>query len=272
MAMTMSSFLPRQSSLGRRLRAAALLLWLPVALVTLWWVASANSTQLFFPPLADIWSNFTATWLFEGLRTQMWPSVAHLLIGLAAASAIGIGLGALLWLVPWLRALAEPVIDFARALPAPALAPGLMAIFGLGTGMSISVIVLGTIWPILFNTLDGLLGTDRQLRETATVYQLSRAQMLWVVMLPSAAPQIAAGLRTALQSGVILMVVSEMLGATQGIGYFIINAQQQFEIPDMWSGMIALGVTGTILNLLFVLLERRVLAWHYGRLSTERNG
>jgi ABC-type nitrate/sulfonate/bicarbonate transport system permease component len=146
-----------------------------------------------------------------------------------------------------------------------------MAIFGLGTSMSISVIILGTIWPILFNTLDGLLGTDRQLRDTATVYQLNRAQTLWVVMLPSAAPQIAAGLRTALQSGVILMVVSEMLGATQGIGYFIINAQQQFEIPDMWSGMIALGVTGTVLNVIFVFAERRVLAWHYGRLSTERN-
>lgn len=271
MAMTMSSLLTRQSSLGRRLRGVALLLWLPVALIVLWWIASANSTQLYFPPLSDIWSSFTSTWLFDGLRTQMWPSVAHLLIGLAGASVIGIALGALLWLVPWLRVFANPLLDFARALPAPALAPGLMAIFGLGTSMSISVIILGTIWPILFNTLDGLLGTDRQLRDTATVYQLNRAQTLWVVMLPSAAPQIAAGLRTALQSGVILMVVSEMLGATQGIGYFIINAQQQFEIPDMWSGMIALGVTGTVLNVIFVFAERRVLAWHYGRLSTERN-
>lgn len=77
-------------------------------------------------------------------------------------------------------------------------------------------------------------------------------------------------MRIALAIGLIIMIVCEMVGATSGIGFVTLNAQQSFQVPLMWSGMILLGVLGAVLNLLFVLLERRALAWHYrstGRMS-----
>ena len=73
-----------------------------------------------------------------------------------------------------------------------------------------------------------------------------------------------AGIRTALSLGIILMVISEMIGSTNGLGYVVIQAQRSFAMPDMWAGIVLLGLLGYLLNALFGLVERRLLAWHRG--------
>jgi ABC-type nitrate/sulfonate/bicarbonate transport system permease component len=129
--------------------------------------------------------------------------------------------------------------------------------------MKVWIIFFTAVWPVLLNSVDGLRGTDSVKLDLARSMNLTTLQTLRLVVLPSAAPQIFAGLRTALQFGIILMVVSEFAAATQGIGYFILYAQQTFRTMDMWTGIIVLGVVGSILNFLFLRLERRVLQWHY---------
>jgi ABC-type nitrate/sulfonate/bicarbonate transport system permease component len=84
------------------------------------------------------------------------------------------------------------------------------------------------------------------------------------VMLPAASPQIFAGMRTSLSLALILMVISEMVASTNGIGYFVLQSQRTFAIPEMWSGILLLGILGYTLNGAFVLIERRVLRWHRG--------
>ena len=88
-------------------------------------------------------------------------------------------------------------------------------------------------------------------------------------MLPAAAPQIVAGLRNSLQVAIILMVVSEWEASTDGIGYYMSNAQQSFDYVGMWSGIIVLAIIGIVANLLFVAAENRVLHWHYGQRAVE---
>jgi ABC-type nitrate/sulfonate/bicarbonate transport system permease component len=83
-------------------------------------------------------------------------------------------------------------------------------------------------------------------------------------VLPAAAPQIFAGMRTSLSLALILMVISEMVASTNGIGYFVLQAQRRFNMPEMWSGIFVLGILGYALNAGFVLVERRVLRWHRG--------
>jgi ABC-type nitrate/sulfonate/bicarbonate transport system permease component len=83
-------------------------------------------------------------------------------------------------------------------------------------------------------------------------------------VLPAAAPQIFAGMRTSLSLALILMVISEMVASTNGIGYFVLQSQRSFAIPEMWSGIILLGILGYAFNAVFLLIERRVLAWHRG--------
>jgi ABC-type nitrate/sulfonate/bicarbonate transport system permease component len=107
-------------------------------------------------------------------------------------------------------------------------------------------------------------GIDPTLRDTARVYGVKGSGLLRRIILPAASPQIFAGMRTSLSLALILMVISEMVASTNGIGFFVLQSQRSFAIPEMWSGILLLGLLGYLLNVVFVLVERRVLAWHRG--------
>jgi sulfonate transport system permease protein len=249
---------------ARRIGLTLLLgVWLPAALIAAWWFGSANSFDAYFPPLQQILDRLANLWFFDGITENLLPSLGHLAVGYLLAAVVGIGLGALLWRLPALATALHPVIYFLYVLPSPALLPAVMLVFGLGTAMKVWIIFFTAVWPVLLNSVDGLRGTDPVKLDLARSMNLTTLQTLRLVVLPSAAPQIFAGLRTALQFGIILMVVSEFAAATQGIGYFILYAQQTFRSLDMWTGILVLGVVGSLLNLLFLRLERRVLSWHY---------
>lgn len=249
---------------ARRLALTTLLgIWLPILLVALWWYTSADSLSPYFPPLETILTQLKAVWFFDGVVENLLPSLGHLAVGYLLATVVGITAGALLWRLPTLATAVHPVIYFLYVLPSPVLLPAVMLIFGLGTAMKVWIIFFTAVWPVLLNTVDGLRGTDPVKLDLARSMQLSTLETLRYVVIPSASPQIFAGLRTALQFGIILMVVSEFAAATEGIGYFILYAQQAFRVTDMWTGILVLGVVGSLLNFLFLRLERRVISWHY---------
>jgi ABC-type nitrate/sulfonate/bicarbonate transport system permease component len=102
------------------------------------------------------------------------------------------------------------------------------------------------------------------MRETAKSYGIKGRDRLQRIILPAASPQIFAGMRTSLSLALILLVISEMVASTNGIGFFVLQSQRSFAIPEMWSGILLLGLLGYLLNVVFVLIERRVLAWHRG--------
>ena len=105
--------------------------------------------------------------------------------------------------------------------------------------------------------------------EMSRSYGVSRLRSWGQVLLPAALPQIFSGLRAALSIALILMVISEMVASTNGIGFYVLQAQRTFAIPEMWSGIILLGVLGYTLNGLLMLAERRILRWHRGFRSSQ---
>ena len=135
-------------------------------------------------------------------------------------------------------------MQFLRAIPAPALLPFAILVLGVGNSMKIFIIAFVCLWPVLLNTIDGVAGVDPTLRETARVYRIGARDRILRVMLPAAAPQIFAGMRTSLSLALILMVISEMVASTNGIGYFVLQSQRSFAIPEMWSGILLLGLLG----------------------------
>jgi ABC-type nitrate/sulfonate/bicarbonate transport system permease component len=137
-------------------------------------------------------------------------------------------------------------------------------VFQLGATMQIVIIAFGVVWPVLLNSADGVRTVDSLQLETAKVFGLSRYRRMVNVVLPAASPKIFAGLRVSLAFALILMVLSELVGSTAGIGSQLIGAQRDFDLPRMWAGIVVLGVLGLLFNLAFMLLERRVLAWHTG--------
>ena len=259
---------PRRWS--RRTIAVVIEAALPVALVVGWYLASAESTNFCFPPLSRILHAFADSWFGPRLTSDVLPSLGRAGAGFALAVLGGVGVGLALGSSRVARALFEPLVEFARAVPPPVLVPVAVLAFGLGNGMRVSVIVAGAVWPVLLNTVEGVRGLDEMLRDTASAYRITGWRRIWRVTLPAASPQIMAGVRTCLALSLILMVISEMVGGGDGIGFFVQQSQRTFALPEMWAGILLLGLIGYLAHLVFSTVERRLLAWHAGSRRTSR--
>jgi ABC-type nitrate/sulfonate/bicarbonate transport system permease component len=251
-------------SASQRAGTIAVQVWLPILLITAWWIASAHSTNVFYPPLGVIGQHFATLYFSASFVPILLESLSHLASGYALASILGITFGVLIASNRWLRYAAAPFLSFLRSLPSIAVMPLMIVLLGTGAPMKAGIIVWGSIWYVLLNTIDGIRGIDPARLEMARVYRLTRWERIRHVLVPGAAPQIAAGLRVGLQIGILLMIVSEIRASTSGIGYMILDAKNSFRMPDMWAGMVLLSIVGLTLNTLFVMIERRALHWYFG--------
>jgi ABC-type nitrate/sulfonate/bicarbonate transport system permease component len=236
----------------------------PLVVLGVWYVASANSTSFYFPPLADMLQRFKEIWLGSGFVTDAVPSLSRMVTGYTISAVSGILVGIALGLSVWTSRLLAPIVEFLRAIPSVVLIPFGIVVFGVDDTMKVFVIALGCSFPVILNTVDGVRSVEPTLIDVARTFRFSRLERLWKVVLPSASPQIFAGLRASLALALILMVVSELVASTNGIGYAILQSQRLFAVTDMWAGILALGILGYLINGLLVMLERRVLAWHRG--------
>ncbi|WP_129664913.1 ABC transporter permease [Phytoactinopolyspora endophytica] len=264
-------------SLRRAVQSVVLALALPLILIATWWFTTANSTSFYFPPLKTIVETFQPTWLEDPVSnsrivTEAIPSLGRLMAGYLLALVAGVGLGVAIGSSAKLRAFTEPVMEFFRAIPPPVLIPILMLFAGIGTQMKILVIMWGCIWPILLNTVEGVRGLDEILRDTARCYRMRRTSALFHLIIRGASPQIVTGARQALSIAIILMVISEMFAANNGLGFTIVQFQRSFAIPEMWSGIILLGLLGVVLALIFRAIEWPALAWYRGYRQAQRGG
>ena len=238
-------------------------LLIPVVGGMTWWFASAGNESPFYPPLQDIVDSFRTTWLSDRVSTDIVPSLQRLFLGYFLAVVAGVVVGALLGRIRLLALAFRPTLEFSRAVPATALVPLTTALFGIGDTPKVLLIAFVCVFPILLNTMDGVRSVGMGLEDVGRTFRLSLKERIFVILLPSAAPRIIAGMRISLAFALIMMLVTEMVAATNGIGFVTLTAQQRFQIPQMWAGMLLLGLLGALLNLTFLLLEKRILRWHY---------
>jgi ABC-type nitrate/sulfonate/bicarbonate transport system permease component len=217
---------------------------------------------LIVPPFSKIFSSFFSLVESGQIPWQILASLKRSLVGYFLAAAIFIPLGMLMGLFNAFHRGLEVIIEMLRPIPPPVIVPVAMLFFGLEDEMKIFVIVFSCAWPILLNTIDGVKNIDGVLIHTARTFGLSRSKIIWRVILPACSPQIMTGLRVSLPIMLILVVISEMVGSTDGIGYFILDSQRRFKIAQMYAGMLALAILGYALNQLFNLLSRLLLPWH----------
>lgn len=253
-------------------KSLAYLVGLPLLLVVIWWAATLGRANFFFPAPAVLLETFGEVWFGERILSDVLPSLGRLLTGVAAAIGIGIAAGLLIGSVKWLRALLEPTLEFFRAVPPPVLVPVLMLLMGITDSMKVVVIISGCIWPVLLNTIEGVRAVDGVLSDSARTYGVAGWARVRYLVLPSASPQIMAGVRQCLSIGLILMVISEMFASSSGLGFTIVQFQRSFAIPEMWSGIIILGLIGVAMSFIFKWAERRVLRWYHGQKEVENAG
>jgi ABC-type nitrate/sulfonate/bicarbonate transport system permease component len=252
------------------MRRAGIMLALPAVLIAAWWITSAGSDSFYFPPLATILQTFVKLWLSPQAIPNVVPSLARFAVGYFAAACLGVAIGIPVGASRNLRATLEPVLEFLRAIPPPVLVPVLILFAGIGDEMKILVILSGCVWPVLLNTVAGVRALDEVLEDVVRCYRIGRVARLWHFVLPGASPQIFTGLRQSLSIGIILMVVSEMFAASNGIGFALVQYQRTFAIPEMWSGIILLGLIGIALALVFRAVEAWLLGWYHGLRRTQR--
>ncbi|RZQ65331.1 ABC transporter permease [Amycolatopsis suaedae] len=242
--------------------------------VVVWEVATRLAGSVYFPPptailgaAGDMWLGGPAHQL--GLSDMVFddvlPSLGRLLAGWLLAALIGVAVGTAVGRSRYGADYLGPVFAFLRSVPPIMLIPFFLVIFGINATEQLAAIVFSALWPILLNTIDGVRSVDPVKTDTARSFRTPRALWIGMVVLPAALPKIFAGLRVSLSLALVLMVISELIGATNGIGYQLINDQRLYEFPRMWAGIVLLGVLGYALNRLLLAVEERVLGWQPGR-------
>jgi sulfonate transport system permease protein len=196
---------------------------------------------------------------------SLWLPLAatglRMLVGWLLASVLGIVLGAAIGSSRLARDLLNPTLEFIRPLPASAMIPVAILFLGLSNAMSLTVIAFGAIWPVLLASAHGFSSVPSELTDVSHVLGFKRGEFLSKVALPSALPDIVAGLRVSLAIALILAVVTEMQSSLPGLGWDVFSAQRLYRSADIYAGLIMLALLGFTANHLVLLLERRVLGW-----------
>jgi len=242
---------------------AAASLALLATVLALWWAASHGGwiSRVFLPT-----PEATANSLHEGLTRGELAAFTtattwRMVLGWLLASGVGVGLGVVIGLSATARAWLQPMLEFVRPLPASALLPLAIAIFGLSPTMVLSVVAFGAMWPVLLGTIHGLVAVEPRLQEVARCLCLSRGAYMWKVGLPNALPDILAGMRLALTVALIVSVVGEMIASQSGLGQAILLAARAFRASELFAGIVLLGLVGLASNALLALVEARLLKW-----------
>lgn len=244
-------------------------LFATIVIIGVLWLALGNQRTYVAVPLPVMIETFFEVITSKHLTDDILPSLWRLAVGYTISVVLSVLIGFLLGSSRRVRLAVLPVMSFIRAIPPVALLPLFLILFGVGDAMRVSIIVFVCAWPILLNTLDGLAELDSTMLSATRSYHITGGDRIFRVLLPAISPRVLAGMRTSLSLAVLLLVASEMLASSNGIGFFLFSAQQAFKLDEMWAAVILLGLLGYLLNLLFSFFERRALHWHASTRSTQ---
>lgn len=250
-------------SRATRIAWAAASVLVGVALIALWQfvVSEKIVSPVFLPGPIATWAALVDGFKNGMLEEQTLATVQRMLYGWLLASLLGMALGALIGSSRRAREYLAPMFEFIRPLPSSAMIPVGIAFFGLTKSMVIGVIAFGSIWPMLLATIYGFAAVEPRLIEVGKIYRLSRLQVVFKVAFPNAMPDIFAAMRLGLITALILSVVGEILAFQGGLGSYILQASRAYRSPDLFAGVVLLGLIGLVSNLILSFLEERYLRW-----------
>ena len=243
-----------------------------IVLLLVAWEISARSGVVLsqnWPPVTIIFVRLAQTAVHGG---DLWPALAgtlyRALAGLVIGSAIGVVLGVAMGTVSMIRRTIEPTIELLRPLPVPALIPPLVLFLGLENTMKITLVALTAFFPVLINTLQGVIAIEPTYRSVAATFGVPWFKTIRAVLMPAILPYIMAGLRTSLGLSLIVAVVAEMIAGSSGLGYYLMSMEYAERPADMYGALFVLAFCGYALNWIFVKFEHRILHWHMQSTST----
>jgi NitT/TauT family transport system permease protein len=245
----------------------------PALFVLIWWLAVASGVF----PRAVLPSPFTVgqalvEWAFGDrsggpysgtLIDAIAASSNRVLIGYAVAAALGVLIGVPTGFFRLLGQLMDPLIHLLRPIPVTAWVPLSLVFFGFGFGGAVFLVALGSFFPIVVNTIEGVRGANRMLVKVGSMLGANQLQLLWHFILPASLPSIFVGLRLGIGLAWVLVIVAELLSVKSGIGYTLLDAYSFNRYDVVIAAMIMLGVMGFLSDRIIVGIQRMVLRWHW---------
>lgn len=245
----MQGFL-RQSSKQILIFFLLLLAWLIACELKLW-------SPYILPSPTTVGETALAMLASGELLEAIFISFRRVLLGFGTAFILAFFLGVIGVLLPGLRSYYTSFVDFVRHVPPLSLIPLLILWTGIGEAPKIIVILLATFGPVLLSIDSGLGGCDKKLLEVGKILGFTKKQLFWEIMLPSAWPQIFVGLRVGLGYSLRAIIGAEMVAASSGLGYMILDAQTMSRTDKAIVGILAIGVLGLCLDFVLGKLMRK---------------
>lgn len=209
--------------------------------------------------IADAMGALAATPTFW---VSIWDTVRTWAIGLLVALAVAVPLGIVFGSSNSAYRLTRFTVDFLRTIPPVALIPLALLLYGATVQMALVLVVFGSVWPLLLQTIYGVHDVDPLARDVARSYRWRRRDVVTRLVVPSAAPFVATGIRIAATISLLLAIGAELVGGAPGIGAAITEQQESGNIPQVYAYIVVAAVLGALLNLTMRRLERKVLRWH----------
>lgn len=218
-------------------------------------------SPIFLPGPDRAWSVLQSASLTAEFWQRIEATLVRMALGWLLASLIGIAIGGCIGLSPTARAYLGGLLEFIRPIPASAIVPACILIFGLTEQMVLAVIAFGALWPTLLATAHGFASINPRLREVAAMMRFGHIEYIFKIAFPSSLPDILAGARLSLTVSLILTIVAEMVAGRTGVGSWIMLSARAFRSADVFAGVLLFGCIGALSGLLLTLLEWRLLRW-----------
>ncbi|HBE9436584.1 ABC transporter sulfonate-family permease [Clostridioides difficile] len=228
-----------------------LLLWKITNYLGIW-------SDYILPSPEKVYSTFLNMISDGSIFINVYASMKRVLIGFAISTAIGIPLGIFFGIYSGVYEYFKSLINFLRNTPPLALIPMLILWFGIGEESKIIIIVLASFFPIFTSTLKGIKNCDSKLIEVGRVFEFSKLQIIFKIIIPNAILDIAVGLKLALGYSFRAIIGAELVAASSGLGYLISDGKEMSRTDVVIVGIIVIGLLGIITDYIFSIIVKKV--------------
>ncbi len=229
------------------------------------WIALSGSRPDFFPTPRMTWDRFVELVEYPiskiSIPGHIWASLKRVLTAFSAATVIGISFGIVMGWNKRIRAAVEPIFEALRPIPPIAWIPLVILWFGIGEFPKVLLVFIGSIIPIVLNTMTGVGLVDPMYLNVSRIFRANTVQTMLHVVLPASIPAIFAGMKAALSSGWMVVVAAEMIASKSGVGFLITRGSDSYDVALILCGMILIGVVGALLGVLLTYIERWLCPW-----------
>lgn len=198
----------------------------------------------------------------NGFLSDMWATVVRVMSGFVIAAVIGVPLGVLIGTYGPISSFLQPVFSFVRYMPASAFIPLFILWIGIDESEKVAVIILGSLPQIVLMVAGNIRNVPGSLIEASYTLGTNRANVLWKVIVPKAAPDVVDTLRIVLGWAWTYVIVAEIVGASSGIGYSILQSQRSMAVDRIFVAIVTLGLIGLVVDNVLLLINRIVFRWN----------